>query len=68
MSSSTTFQSLKDRLSTATWRVLRRLAHDDRGSTTENVIWIAFLAGLALAVTTLYGPQILAAARSTVFK
>jgi hypothetical protein len=40
----------------------------DRGSTTENVIWIAFLAALALTVIGIFGPQILDAARSVVFK
>ncbi|WP_055749906.1 MULTISPECIES: hypothetical protein [unclassified Frankia] len=40
----------------------------DRGSTTENVIWIAFFAALALAVIGIFGPQILDAARSVVFK
>jgi hypothetical protein len=40
----------------------------DRGSTTENVIWIAFLAALALTVIGIFGPKILAAARSVVFQ
>jgi len=40
----------------------------DRGSTTENVIWIAFLAALALTVIGIFGPQILDAARSVVFQ
>ncbi|ORT98530.1 hypothetical protein UK99_01485 [Frankia casuarinae] len=41
----------------------------DRGSnTTETVIWIAFLAALALTVIGIFGPQILDAARSVVFK
>jgi hypothetical protein len=40
----------------------------DRGSTTENVIWIAFLAALALTVIGIFGPKILDAARSVVFK
>lgn len=55
--------------------VLSRLASrwrdcvdDERGTTTENVIWIAGLAALALAVVALLGPEILAAARSVVFK
>lgn len=40
----------------------------DRGSTTENVIWIAALAALALAVIGIFGPAILDAARSVAFK
>ncbi|MEU5001548.1 hypothetical protein [Streptomyces sp. NPDC021622] len=47
---------------------LAELARDDRGVTTEQVIWIAFLAGLALTVTGLFGPQILEAARSVTFR
>lgn len=47
---------------------LRQLAADDRGVTTEHVIWIAFLAALALVVTALFGPKILAAARSVSFQ
>lgn len=47
---------------------LRKMARDDGGVTTEQVIWIAFLAALALTVTGLFGPQILAAARSVTFK
>jgi hypothetical protein len=40
----------------------------DRGSTTENVIWIAFLAALALTVIGIFGPKILDAAKSVVFQ
>ncbi|ONH51362.1 hypothetical protein CcI49_36065 [Frankia sp. CcI49] len=40
----------------------------DRGSTTEQVIWIAFLAALALTVIGIFGPQILEAARNVVFE
>ncbi|EYT90880.1 hypothetical protein ThrDRAFT_03460 [Frankia casuarinae] len=40
----------------------------DAGNTTENVIWIAFLAALALTVIGIFGPQILDAARSVVFQ
>ncbi|WP_041254088.1 hypothetical protein [Frankia sp. EAN1pec] len=40
----------------------------DAGNTTENVIWIAFLAALALTVIGIFGPQILDAARSVVFR
>ncbi len=36
--------------------------------TTEHVIWIAFGAALALAVTGLFGPDIMAAARSVRFR
>jgi type VI protein secretion system component VasF len=50
---------------TSAWR---GLAADERGTTTENVIWIAALAALALAVVGLLGPQILAAAKSIVFQ
>jgi type VI protein secretion system component VasF len=46
----------------------RSLAADERGTTTENVIWIAALAALALAVVGLLGPQILGAAKSIVFQ
>lgn len=47
--------------------VLRALARDDRGSTTENVIWIAGLAALALAVLAIWGPDILAAVNKVKF-
>lgn len=47
---------------------LRDFAGDDRGVTTEHVIWIAFLAALALTVTALFGPKIMAAARSISFQ
>lgn len=47
---------------------LRELAEDDRGVTTEHVIWIAFLAALALTITALFGPKIIAAARSVSFQ
>ncbi|WP_239312243.1 hypothetical protein [Frankia sp. Cj3] len=40
----------------------------DRGSTTEQVIWIAFLAALALIVIGIFGPKILDAARSVIFE
>jgi len=48
--------------------LLRRLAGDDRGVTTEYVIWIAGLAALALTVIGIFGPEITAAAKSVVFK
>lgn len=49
-------------------QVLRSAAGDDGGVTTEYVIWIAFLAALALAITGLFGPKILAAAKSVTFQ
>lgn len=57
-------RSLRSRVTTR----VRSMLRDDRGVTTEQVIWIAFLAALALTVTGLFGPQILAAARSVTFK
>lgn len=48
--------------------VLRGMAYDRGSVTPEMVIWTAFGAALALAVTALWGPQILAAARETLFK
>ncbi|MEV1083486.1 hypothetical protein AB0I98_35610 [Streptomyces sp. NPDC050211] len=48
--------------------VIRNVVRDDRGVTTEQVIWIAFLAALALTVTGLFGPQILAAAHRVTLK
>ncbi|MEV0318135.1 hypothetical protein ACIBKX_07715 [Streptomyces sp. NPDC050658] len=60
-------RSLRVRLS-APLRKLAKLSRDDRGVTTEQVIWIAFLAGLALTVTGLFGPQILEAARNVTFR
>lgn len=68
MPPSTSRRSRRDRIRTALVRAFRESACDDRGVTTEQVIWIAFLAALALTVTGLFGPQILAAARSVVFK
>ncbi|MFG1667640.1 hypothetical protein [Streptomyces sp. Y7] len=47
---------------------IRKVVRDDRGVTTEQVIWIAFLSALALTVTGLFGPQILAAAQRVTFK
>ncbi|MDI5964073.1 hypothetical protein [Streptantibioticus silvisoli] len=46
----------------------RRLADDERGVTTEHVIWIAALAALALTITALFGPKILAAAQAVSFQ
>ncbi|MFJ3779790.1 hypothetical protein ACIPX0_49825 [Streptomyces sp. NPDC090075] len=48
--------------------LIRRLAADDRGVTTEHVIWIAGLAALALTVVGIFGPEITSAAKSVVFK
>lgn len=64
MSPLTCLRSLRSRLSA----VAHALRRDAGGMTTEQVIWIAFLAALALTVTGLFGPQILAAARSVTFK
>lgn len=47
---------------------LRELAHDDRGYTSETVIWIALLSALALSVGALIGPEIVDAARNIQFK
>ncbi|MET8983202.1 hypothetical protein ABZX85_47290 [Streptomyces sp. NPDC004539] len=55
-------------LTPLTRHLLRRLAaKDDRGSTTENVIWIAGLAALAITVVQIFGPDIIAAAKSVTF-
>ncbi|MFD8716899.1 hypothetical protein ACFV2H_02405 [Streptomyces sp. NPDC059629] len=48
--------------------LIRRLAADDRGVTTEHVIWIAGLAALALTIVGIFGPEITSAAKSVVFK
>ncbi len=47
---------------------VRRFADDERGVTTEHVIWIAALAALALTITALFGPKILAAAQAVSFQ
>lgn len=47
--------------------VWRSLAEDDRGVTTEHVIWIAGLAALALTIVGIFGPEIVAAAKNVVF-
>ncbi|MBB4786004.1 hypothetical protein [Streptomyces rapamycinicus] len=47
---------------------LRTLARDDRGYTSETVIWIALLSALALSVGALIGPEIVDAARNIRFK
>lgn len=46
----------------------RQMVHNDRGYTSESVIWIALLSSLALAVGGIFGPEILDAARSVNFK
>ncbi|WP_322770326.1 hypothetical protein [Frankia sp. Cr1] len=58
-----------------TWwsRIYHRYRHmppkeRDRGSTTEQVIWIAFLAALALTVIGIFGPEILSAAKRIAFQ
>ncbi|PWG13297.1 hypothetical protein DF268_11495 [Streptomyces sp. V2] len=49
--------------------LLHRLTHgDDRGVTTEYVIWIAGLATLALTVLGIFRPEIVAAAKNVVLK
>ncbi|GLZ37878.1 hypothetical protein [Actinokineospora sp. NBRC 105648] len=40
---------------------LRVLARDERGTTTENIIWIAGLAAIAIAVIAIWGPNIMTA-------
>lgn len=40
---------------------LRELARDERGTTTENIIWIAGLAAIAIAVIAIWGPDIMTA-------
>ncbi|WP_329555232.1 hypothetical protein [Streptomyces sp. NBC_00696] len=47
--------------------LLHSLAADDRGMTTEEVIWIAGLSALAITVVTIFGPEIIAAARNVNF-
>ncbi|GAA2348763.1 hypothetical protein [Streptomyces violaceusniger] len=47
---------------------LHTLARDDRGYTSETVIWIALLSALALSVGALIGPEIVDAARNIRFK
>ncbi|CAM5731130.1 MULTISPECIES: hypothetical protein [Streptomyces] len=47
---------------------LRTLARDDRGYTSETVIWIALLSALALSVGALIGPEIVDAAHNIRFK
>lgn len=47
---------------------LRELARDDRGYTSETVIWTAVLSGLALTVGAIFGPEILNAARNVHFE
>ena len=50
-------------------RFVRRVMRYDSGSVTpEMVIWTAFGAAIALAVTAIWGPQILGAAREVLFK
>lgn len=40
---------------------LRDLSRDERGTTTENIIWIAGLASIAIAVIAIWGPDIMTA-------
>lgn len=41
--------------------LLRTLFRDERGNTTEHIIWIAGLAAIALAVLAIWGPEIMQA-------
>jgi hypothetical protein len=59
--------SLLNSLVTRSRSLLRSMAHDDRGVTTEHVIWIAGLAALALTIVGIFGPEITAAAKNVVF-
>jgi len=47
--------------------LIHRLAADDRGMTTEEVIWIAGLSALAITIVSIFGPEIIAAARNVTF-
>ena len=49
------------------WTALRCIAADERGTTTENIIWIAGLAALAIAVLAIWGPEILSAVTQVQF-
>ncbi|MBC2901893.1 hypothetical protein [Streptomyces cupreus] len=60
--------SLLNSIATRARSLIASLAHDDRGVTTEHVIWIAGLAALALTIVGIFGPEITAAAKSVVFK
>lgn len=60
--------SLLNFLVTRARSLIRSLPNDDRGVTTEHVIWIAGLAALALTIVGIFGPEITAAAKSVVFK
>ena len=61
-------RAVRTRLMDLIGPALRRMVQDDGGVTAEQVIWIAFLTTLALTVGGVFGPQILAAARSVTFK
>ncbi|MEU6573608.1 hypothetical protein [Streptomyces sp. NPDC046805] len=60
--------SLLNSLVTRARSLISSLADDERGVTTEHVIWIAGLAALALTIVGIFGPAIIAAAKSVVFK
>ncbi|MGW7514143.1 hypothetical protein ACWGJ2_00925 [Streptomyces sp. NPDC054796] len=47
---------------------LRTSAREDRGYTSEVVIWTATLTGLAMSIVAIWGPEILDAARSALWK
>ncbi|MFC4463963.1 hypothetical protein ACFPH6_05195 [Streptomyces xiangluensis] len=55
-------------LATRARSAIRSLADDERGATTEHVIWIAGLSALALTIVGIFGPEITAAAKNVVFK
>jgi hypothetical protein len=53
---------------TRAWSLIHRIAGDERGITTEHVIWIAGLSALALTIVGIFGPEITSAAKNVVFK
>lgn len=59
--------TLLNSLVTRARALLHSLAADDRGMTTEEVIWIAGLSALAITIVSMFGPEIIAAARNVTF-
>jgi hypothetical protein len=47
--------------------LLRTLTRDERGNTTEHIIWIAGLAAIAIAVLAIWGPAIMEAVAKVKF-
>jgi hypothetical protein len=47
--------------------LFRMLSRDERGNTTEHIIWIAGLAAIALAVLAIWGPAIMQAVAKVKF-